>query len=241
MIGFFKGIAIGFLGLVLFVAGVVFNVEFLSEKNNDTALKLSRAIEVSVPIEPDKWTATIEFFADKNLSEQTHLNAEQITQISDTFKQISQLSNQENSCIGGDFYLQPYRTDSVFTNQNSQGVRLKAKLICGFKKGDLNAFNTLLNNIDSIISKSDFVAVLPPSLEPGFSNELLESSKEKLNDELLKKVYAYEGYYSKALNKICTLNILNLNFHEPNPYAILADKSDKWHFIVTLDTGFICN
>lgn len=41
MLTFFKGLGVGFLCLLLFVAGVVFNVEFLGKEANSNAMQLS--------------------------------------------------------------------------------------------------------------------------------------------------------------------------------------------------------
>ncbi|HEG0618464.1 TPA: hypothetical protein SB595_001492, partial [Campylobacter jejuni] len=68
MLAFFKGLGIGFLCLLLFVAGVVFNVEFLGKKDSNHDLYFSRNIEVSNTLKPDILYANINFWANENLS-----------------------------------------------------------------------------------------------------------------------------------------------------------------------------
>ncbi|EHF7931892.1 hypothetical protein J3016_001414, partial [Campylobacter coli] len=107
MLAFFKGLGIGFLCLVLFVAGVIFNVEFLNKNKTTQTLNFSRSIETSMEAKPDIFHANINFWANENLSTQTFLSNEDKIQISNTFNQILERSKKENFCSGGSFSLEP--------------------------------------------------------------------------------------------------------------------------------------
>ncbi|ELQ6736347.1 SIMPL domain-containing protein [Campylobacter coli] len=225
MLAFFKGLGIGFLCLVLFVAGVIFNVEFLNKNKTTQTLNFSRSIETSMEAKPDIFHANINFWANENLSTQTFLSNEDKIQISNTFNQILERSKKENFCSSGSFSLEPnfsYK-DGV---QTPKGQRLHANLECEFTADKLENFNKLLNDLNSIIAKSEFIGISTPALEPKFSKQTLKDNKEKLYSELLKKAYSYEKIYSLDLNKTCILKNLNIesipNFY---PRALNSMKS----------------
>ncbi|EAI3821862.1 hypothetical protein YN80_03715 [Campylobacter coli] len=225
MLAFFKGLGIGFLCLVLFVAGVIFNVEFLNQNKTAQTLNFSRNIETSMQAKPDIFRANINFWANENLSTQILLSNEDKIQISNTFNQILERSKKENFCSGGSFSLEPnfsYK-DGV---QTPKGQRLHANLECEFKADKLEDFNKLLNDLNSIVAKSEFIGISTPALEPKFSKQTLKDNKEKLYSDLLKKAYSYEKIYSLDLNKTCMLKNLNIesipNFY---PRALNSMKS----------------
>ncbi|EAJ5536445.1 hypothetical protein C9E03_10005, partial [Campylobacter coli] len=179
MLAFFKGLGIGFLCLVLFVAGVIFNVEFLNKNKTTQTLNFSRSIETSMEAKPDIFHANINFWANENLSTQTFLSNEDKIQISNTFNQILERSKKENFCSGRSFSLEPnfsYK-DGV---QTPKGQRLHANLECEFTADKLENFNKLLNDLNSIIAKSEFIGISTPALEPKFSKQTLKDNKEKL-------------------------------------------------------------
>lgn len=105
MLAFFKGLGIGFLCLVLFVAGVIFNVEFLNKNKTTQTLNFSRSIETSMEAKPDIFHANINFWANENLSTQTFLSNEDKIQISNTFNQILERSKKENFAVAEVFHL----------------------------------------------------------------------------------------------------------------------------------------
>ncbi|TKX32959.1 hypothetical protein [Campylobacter aviculae] len=225
MLAFFKGLGIGFLCLLLFIAGVVFNVEFLETKNSNQALNFSRNIEVNTNLKPDEFYANINFWANENLDTKITLNDEEKSQIADTFNQITQRIKKDNFCSGGSFSLEPnfsYK-DGM---QTIKGQRLNANLECVIKENELDNFNRFLNDLNSIIKKSPFVGVSIPTLEPKFSKELLEENKEKLYSKLLQKAYSYEEIYSKDLNKSCILQTLKANLDPNISPRIFAAKSN---------------
>ena len=76
MLTFFKGLGVGFLCLLLFVAGVVFNVEFLGKEANSNAMQLSTQIEAYTKLKPDTYEAEINFWANEKLSTTPNLSEE---------------------------------------------------------------------------------------------------------------------------------------------------------------------
>ncbi|TKX31523.1 hypothetical protein [Campylobacter estrildidarum] len=225
MLAFVKGLGIGFLCLLLFIAGVIFNVEFLEKKNSNQALFFSRNIEVNTDLKPDEFYTNINFWANENLDTKITLSDEEKNQITNTFSQITQRAKKDNFCSGGSFSIEPnfsYKDGA----QTIKGQKLNANLECIIKENELDNFNHFLNDLNSIVKKSSFVGVSIPTLEPKFSKQLLEENKEKLYDKLLQKAYSYEGIYSKDLNKSCTLKTLKTNLDPNITPRIFAAKSN---------------
>lgn len=225
MLAFFKGLGIGFLCLLLFVAGVVFNVEFLNKKELKHDLYFSRDIEVSNTLKPDILYANINFWANENLSSKITLDNEEKVQIANTFNQILERSKKENFCSGGSFSLEPnfsYK-DGV---QTPKGQRLNANLECEFKENELAAFNGLLNDINAIIAKNNFISVSTPALQARFSKNILNDNKEKLYNKLLQRSYQYEKTYSSDFNRTCILKNLETSSMPSTP-RMLSVKATK--------------
>ncbi|MBS4331362.1 hypothetical protein [Campylobacter vulpis] len=210
MLTFFKGLGVGFLCLLLFVAGVVFNVEFLGKEANSKAMQLNTQIEAYTKLKPDTYEAEINFWANEKLSTTPNLSEEQKADISQSFKEILARSAKDHFCTGG-----AYSLEANYSYENNlkipKGQRLNATLQCEIKEGNLSAFNSFLNDINALVAKSEFISVSTPALKASFSNTTLQNAKEKLNDELLNKAYEYEKIYSAKLNKKCVLIEFNLN------------------------------
>ncbi|WP_144690767.1 hypothetical protein [Campylobacter jejuni] len=226
MLAFFKGLGIGFLCLLLFVAGVVFNVEFLGKKDSNHDLYFSRNIEVSNTLKPDILYANINFWANENLSSKITLDNSEKAEITNTFNQILERSKKENFCSGGSFSLEPnfsYK-DGI---QTPKGQRFDANLECEFKENQLADFNKLLNDINSIIAKNNFISVSTPAIQTKFSKDTLNNNKENLYKELLKTSYEYEKTYSLDLNKTCILKNLQVNTNTNIAPRMLNAKSDN--------------
>ncbi|WP_251822982.1 hypothetical protein [Campylobacter jejuni] len=223
---FFKGLGVGFLCLLLFVAGVVFNVEFLGKKDSNHDLYFSRNIEVSNTLKPDILYANINFWANENLSSKITLDNSEKAEITNTFNQILERSKKENFCSGGSFSLEPnfsYK-DGI---QTPKGQRFDANLECEFKENQLADFNKLLNDINSIIAKNNFISVSTPAIQTKFSKDTLNNNKENLYKELLKTSYEYEKTYSLDLNKTCVLKNLQVNANTNIAPRMLNAKSDN--------------
>lgn len=108
---------------------------------------------------------------------------------------------KKNFCSGGSFSLEPnfsYK-DGV---QTPKGQRLHANLECEFTADKLENFNKLLNDLNSIIAKSEFIGISTPALEPKFSKQTLKDNKEKLYSELLKKLILMKKFILQILTKL---------------------------------------
>lgn len=210
MLGFLKGLGVGFLCLLLFVAGVIFNVEFLAKKSNENAIQLTRSIEAYTQIKPDIFTARIDFYSSEALSTKADLSDAERGQIAQVFKEILNRNAKDNFCVGGSYSL-----EANFAQEDGfkipKGQNLKAHLACEIKAENLNAFNALVEDMNAIVAQSELVRMSTPALWANFSEDLLMANKEKLSDALLTKAYAYESAYSRDLNKTCTLTSLSLN------------------------------
>ncbi|AXP09322.1 hypothetical protein N4T57_07350 [Campylobacter hepaticus] len=224
MLAFLKGLGIGFLCLLLFVAGVIFNVEFLNKEKSNHNLYFSRNIEVSNTLKPDLLYANINFWANENLSSKITLSKDEKAQIANTFNEIIKRTQKENFCQGGSFDLNPN-----FSYQEGakilKGQTLHANLICEFKENQIQDFNKMLNDIDFILEKNIFIGVSTPAIKTKFSKDILNKNKEKLYKELLHTAYSYEKTYSLDLNKTCTLKNLQVNNYINTP--LLNTKSNN--------------
>ncbi|EJC0919672.1 SIMPL domain-containing protein [Campylobacter upsaliensis] len=210
MLTFFKGLGVGFLCLLLFVAGVVFNVEFLGKEANSNAMQLSTQIEAYTKLKPDTYEAEINFWANEKLSTTPNLSEAEKEQISQIFKEILARSAKDNFCTGG-----AYSLEANYSYENNlkvpKGQRLNATLQCEIKGENLNAFNAFLKDLNDIVAKSEFIGVSTPALMAVYSKETQRNATEKLNDELLNKAYEYEKAYSAKLNKKCVLTEFSFN------------------------------
>lgn len=197
MLTFFKGLGVGFLCLLLFVAGVVFNVEFLGKEANSNAMQLSTQIEAYTKLNPDTYEAEINFWANEKLSTTPNLSEAEKEQISQSFKEILARSAKDNFCTGG-----VYSLGANYSYENNLKI----------PKGQrLNAFNAFLKDLNDIVAKSEFIGVSTPALVAVYSKEMQRNTTEKLNDELLNKAYEYEKAYSTKLNKKCVLTKFSFN------------------------------
>lgn len=212
MLGFFKGLGIGLLCLLLFVAGVVFNVEFLGKKTQEKEMEIKKYIQVQMPLKSDIFTARIDFYPSEALSTKSSLTNVEREQISQLFKEIIKRNEKDNFCVGG-----AYSLEANFDRENGfiipKGQRLNAKLECEIKAENLNAFNVLIQDMNNIIAKSEWVKISTPALLESFSKNLLAENAEKLDSELLIKAYEYEKKYSKDFNRTCSLSSFILQSH----------------------------
>ncbi|MDO4674639.1 hypothetical protein [Campylobacter sp.] len=246
MLGFFKGLGIGLLCLLLFVAGVVFNVEFLGKKTQENQVKIERTLEVTMQVKPDIFTAKIDFYPSENLSTKSVLSEEEREQIAQTFKEIMQRSAKDGFCADG-----AYSLEANFSRENGfvipKGQRLNANLECEIKAENLDAFNVLIEDINAIVAKSEWVRVSTPALSANFSKDLLAANREKLSGELLTKAYAYEKSYSGELDRSCVLSAFLLHPQASiHPRALRADAElslpliNKNHQSVSATLTFLC-
>lgn len=207
---FLKGLGVGFLCLLLFVLGVVFNVEFLDKKpKNNDYLNFSRELEVGVAVKPDIVFARINFWSKESLGTKAELTQEDRENIAQFFNAVTERVKKDNLCTGGAYDLEP---NFVYKDglQILKGYRLNSSLECNFKEDQFDIFNHMLSDINAMVAKNDFIAVSTPALNPKFSSKLLEVNKENLYDEMIQKAYEIEKKYSKDLNKTCIVRSLNI-------------------------------
>ena len=225
MLAFFKGLGVGFLCLLLFIAGVIFNVEFLG-KEPSSKLHFVRDVEVSNALKADFLRADVSFWAKDALALKINLSNEEKTQITSTFNEILNRFKEENFCSNGSLSIEP-----SFSYENGvsspKGQRLRANFECEFKEDRLNSFNKLLEDVNLIVEKSEFIGVSVPALEAKFSKTILDENKEKLYSDLLKKAYSYEKTYSLDLNKTCILQDIKVGegFELSNQARMYSVKS----------------
>ncbi|MCX2682578.1 hypothetical protein OQH60_02425 [Campylobacter sp. MIT 21-1685] len=213
MVAFFKGIGVGFLGLVLFVLGVVFNVEFLNQnkqEGNISNLDISRNIETSIKIKPDILRTHIYFYLNEKLN--IPLNSQVKEQLVTSFNQITQRVKEQDFCTLTDFSLQPnsYKEDTEISQ------KMSGYIDCKLSTQKLDSFNAFFSDLQNIVAKNEFISMRVSALEPQFSPEFIAQSKEKLYDELVRQAFEYEKSYSTDLNQSCVLKFIDLYANQSN-------------------------
>ncbi|WP_291949420.1 SIMPL domain-containing protein [Campylobacter sp.] len=214
MKSFFKGLGVGLLCLILFVLGVVFNTEFLGLKNqNSNSLEFARDIEVFDEIMPNSYKANLNFNASNELSQKTIISEEEKASIENTFKELSMRIAKENFCKGGSYTLEPnynYNQDHKTLN----GYNLYSNFSCIFSKEKNKDFEAMIKDIYDISSKNSLIVFSTKALQATFDEKILEENKEKLYDLALKKAFEKSEYYSKNLNKICSIKSIDFDTNQ---------------------------
>lgn len=206
---FFKGLGIGLLCVLMFVVGLFFNVWFLdgAEKKG---FSFTQSIYSSNKLTPDAFVSNPKFVASEYLSTKTSLNAQEKALIAKTFNEILERVALDKLCRGGSWTVEP-----TFLYKNGveipKGQRLRANLSCKIQAKELEAYNTLLNDIDAIATKSGLMTVSMPALRASFSNELIKENEIKLREELISKALDIAKHYTKLINKHCELKNLDLD------------------------------
>lgn len=211
MKSFLKGLGLGFLCLVLFVVGVIFNTEFLGLKNNSHEnMEFSRDIEVSNELMPDTYNSNLNFSASNELSQKSSINAEDKKTITASFEQISKRIAKEGFCKGGSYTLEP----SYNYHQGQKlisGYRLYSDFYCQFPKDKIQNYNQLVKDIEEISALNPLILFNTKTLQTGFNDASLEENKEDLYDLVLKKAAQKAEYYSKNLAKTCIIKSINFD------------------------------
>ncbi|MCW1359760.1 hypothetical protein [Campylobacter sp. US33a] len=232
MQNFFKGLGIGLLCLLFFVAGVIFNVQFL--KTKDDKLILQRQIEVSNKLSPSTFKAILNLNASEILSQKSVLENEDKASISQTFKELLERAQKDKICVGGAYSIEPtflYKEGL----QIPKGQRLNASFECEFSKDKLEIYNAFINDVDKILQNNTLIRMSIPALQASFAKEELDKNQEVLYNEALKKALTYEKYYSTNLQKRCALQALNLNANTGlRPYAIKSAEVGNDNFGASL-------
>lgn len=222
MIGFFKGLGIGILCVIMFVVGLFFNVWFLdgAEKKG---FSFTQGIYSTNKLTPDTFISNPKFVASEYLSTKTSLNAQEKALIAKTFNEILERVALDKLCRGGSWAIEP-----TFLYKNGveipKGQRLRANLSCKITAKELEAYNTLLNDIDAIATKSGLMTVSMPALRASFSNELIKENEIKLREELISKALDIAKHYTKLINKQCELKNLDLASPSRTMSAITEDS-----------------
>jgi len=216
MLAFFRGLGVGLLCLLVFVLGVLFNVQFLNKKKQNESLNLTRNVITTSKVKADIFEANINFWANENLSTKLTLSGEEKQEIAMLFEKIMQKTAQQNLCVGGAYSLEPnfsYK-DGL---QIPKGQKLDASLKCEFKEQELVKFNELLSAINSILDNNAFIGVSVPTIRAKFSNKLIADTQESLYNKLLDRAFELESFYSQKLARKCELKAVNANSYHFNP------------------------
>lgn len=212
MKNFLTSLGTGILFLILFVAGAFFNEFLTAEKsfNANKSINFSRDIEVSKSITPNLFVSEPNFVATEILANKTSLDTDEKAQISKLFSMIIERAKKDGICVGGSYSVEP-RISYKDGAENIVGQRVNAHLTCTITKDKLPLYNELLNDIDSILKTSQFVAVSLPSLRAIVDLSEAQKNEEALYDELLQKSLKLEKHYSQTLGKNCSVSNLNLS------------------------------
>ena len=242
MLNFAKGLGLGFLCLILFVLGVIFNVEFLNKSSNIKEFSFQRSINIQLNETATNFSSKIIFWLNKNLSTKYELSQDDKTNIANSFEDITKLIKESNICKGGSYELMPtfsYKDGVKIPN----GYELNANLTCDVNKENLNSYNELLIKLENIAKNSSSFSMSVPSLNPKLSKEEINSLNEKLYDKLLEKSLALSSYYSTKLNKNC--QVKSINSYSTDPYLLrnsnVLPNNQENTYQISANVMFICN
>lgn len=224
MMNFLKGLGIGLLCVVAFVLGLFFNVWFLNGTEKK-GFNFTQELQSANKMTPDTFVSTPRFVASEFLSTKVSLTTQEKALIAKAFNDILERVAKDKICRGGSYTIEPtfsYK-DGIET---PKGQRVEARLSCKIKAEELDAYNALLRDIDSIATKSGFITMSMPALRASFSSEALKENEMKLREELINTALATGERYSKLTNKTCELK--NLDFSgsfAPRGYLLSAKQA----------------
>lgn len=210
MISFFKGLGLGLLCIICFVAGVILNVEFLKTQQTPMTkgFTFTSNIEVLNKLTPKTFTSSPNFSASNTLSNKESLSSEEKAALMSSFNAVIEKVAQSKICSGGSYSLEPsflYK-DGV---QIIKGQRFFASLDCEFKESELSAYNALMSEVDKISRQGGFFSVNLPALSAVFTDDELLENDKLLERLLIKEALNSAQSYSKELNQTCALKSLS--------------------------------
>lgn len=205
---FIKGLGLGLLCVIMFILGLFFNIWFLNgfEKKG---FNFTQELQSANKLTPDTFVSTPRFMASEYLSTKVSLNTQEKALIAKTFNEILERVAKDKICRGGSYTIEPtfsYK-DGIET---PKGQRVEARLSCEIKADELDTYNALLNDMDTIATKSGFITMSMPALRASFSSEILKENEMKLREELINTALSTAEHYAKLTNKQCELK--NLEF-----------------------------
>lgn len=204
---YLKGLLIGFLCIVCFVFGVIFNVQFLKQENSTRGFVFSDELSVSNTIKPESFVSNPSFAASANISTKESLSANEKANLMKNFNEIIAEIKKSSLCVGGSYSIEPtflYK-DGV---QIVKGQRFDASLECKIKENELQAYNELINTIDKIANEGGFFTMNIPALRAEISSEQSQKNEAFLKQELIKKALESASAYSQLTQKNCSLQRL---------------------------------
>lgn len=209
MLNFFKALGIGILCVIMFVAGLFFNAQFLADSDKK-AFSFTQELQSANKLMPDTFISNPKFLASQYLSTKADLSIQEKALIAKTFNEILERVARDKLCRGGSYAIEPtfLHKDGI---EMPKGQRVRANLSCKIKADELEKYNTLLNDIDNIATKSGFIIMSLPALRAGFSNELIKENEIKLREELIKTALDTAKHYAELTNRQCELKKLDFS------------------------------
>lgn len=155
------------------------------------------------------------------------LNNEIRRNITSSLNNVINEAKKGNICKGGGYSINPIISYDSNKNKTTSGQNIDFSLECKFLSKDLSAYNSLLANINKIVSSNKFLNLSQPKLNHKITNEEINLFKEELFETFLSDLDKVEDKYSKLLNKKCIINEINTmdNNFAPMPIYKATNKS----------------
>lgn len=211
MKNFFKGFALGFGLLVFFILGLVVSKAYEFFITNDKS-SIVRNIEVSKKVNYDSYISYPRFSASKILSIKEDLSDSEKADITNTFNKVLELVKNSGICMGGSYMLEQNIAYKDGLSVPS-GYRFDSSFECRFNKENFNNYQTLLKNINEILSKNEFITLNIPAIKSIVSDSALDVIQDELHDEIYEKSNELAKHYSKISNKICAISNISYDIN----------------------------
>ncbi len=225
-----KSVVVLVVLFVVFLSGILFESftqKIFTYNSSPLAMEISRQIEVSTNVLPNTFYSRPTFSASDFLGHKTELNDEDKAIISDIFAKILKRVSQEDFCTGGSYDVYPIYNYSG-DNNDITGHRLNSYLECKITQEQIETYNTLLRDIDSILKDYKYISLNIPALNMSLSTQEIRNHKEKLYNEIFLKAEELALEYSQRFKKDCEIYSLFFGDQEhiaPRQAEILKSTS----------------
>lgn len=199
-----KNTLICLMVLGLFIAGMLFMYFLLQDKTAQSRMKISQAILFEKPISYTHFTSEIHLNTSDLLNTRHSLLDSEKTQIEHIFKNILDEASKDELCQKGSFNLAP-----AFAYKDGQkaqkGYEITGGIHCEIKQEAIQKYNTLLKNLQQIISKNNWVSLWASSLRPIIKREQYDQILEESQDSILLQANEIKSHYEKSLKQKCII------------------------------------
>lgn len=170
---------------------------------------IKQRLSVVVDIKPKQYSSNLVVSGSKELQKLKSLSLENKNAIIKTFNRINDFLGSDSICKGGGFAISPsyYYKDG---KKIQEGFETNFILYCEFVESQKQEYNTILEKIESEVSKNPFLMFAVPRVDLGVNKAEFQESDALLNVELLKLALEKAKEYGKLTKKKCSIKEITL-------------------------------